>query len=131
MAEKTIMGGKLTRRKFIKTTMSVGCALVVFPGFQPDCITSTNCENCGIHGQELVSSASFRLLKKRFCPNCGINLYTNSFSIDKKCDCGATVSGILKKKKESYPPCCQVPFPDNSLATNTNKPVFNISDLKF
>lgn len=126
------MEDKITRRMFIKRTMCAGSALVIFPDFQPGGNLPANCANCGIHGKELTSSTSFHLLKKRFCPNCGIDLYSITYPVDTRCDCSTPVTGeptIPGKRKR--PPCCQVPFPGTVLAGNTYKPVFIVADLKF
>jgi len=126
------MKGKLTRRKFIGTTIKAGSTLIVFPGFQVDCFGFADCDNCQIHGKTLASAESFNLLKKRFCPNCGIDLYFNKYPVCNKSDCSADViDGVKNTEKQHGPLCCQVPFPDKTLAGSTNKPVFRVADLQF
>lgn len=131
------METKLTRRKFIQKTISAGSAvsvagLAVFPDLQPYGKAFIRCNNCGVYGKQLTSASSLHLLKKRFCPNCGIDLYSNSYPINKRCSCSTAGHELSKKKGTRYhPPCCQVPFPDNALAGSTNKPVFSVADLKF
>lgn len=126
------MEDKITRRMFMKRTMCAGSALVIFPDFEPGFNLPDNCVNCGVNGKELTSSTSFHLLKKRFCPNCGIDLYSITYPVDATCNCSNPSTGEPTiSEKQKHPPCCQVPFPGTALAGSTYKPIFSVADLNF
>lgn len=126
------MKDKITRRQLIKNTMSAGSAMVIFPVFQLDDPLSPSCNNCGFNRKGLTSSAHFHLLKKQYCPNCGIKRFSLTYPVCAQCDQNTAATRRIEiQKKQRYPVCCQVPFPDKALAGKTNKPVFCITDLRF
>jgi hypothetical protein len=131
------MKTKYTRRRFIQMTIQFGGTVSV-AGFSilPDLpladAASINCRNCKATGKMLHTTSSSNRINSQFCPNCGIDLYLNSYPLEKECNCSAATSEALKKNGEQMqPPCCQVPFPGQQLAGCRNKPIFNITDLKF
>jgi len=131
------MKTKCTRRKFIQMTIQAGSAvsvagLTIIPDSQLYDTVSISCNNCKAKGQALRSTFSLNWINNQFCPNCGIDLYCNSYPMAKECNCSAAKSESLEKSgKQNHPHCCQVPFPAQQLAGCTNKPMFNIADLKF
>ena len=126
------MQSRLTRRRFIQKTISVGSAVsvvgvFVIPDFRSFESENVACNNCGFQEKRFGSAILQNLLHKRFCPHCGIDTYTSSFPSDKRCACNSTLQNAEKLQK---PMCCQVPFPAHGLA-NSSKPVLRIADLQF
>ncbi len=126
------MQSRLTRRRFIQKTISVGSAVsvagvFVIPDLRSFYSDNVTCSNCGLQEQRSGSAFLQNLLHKRFCPHCGINTYTSSFPSDQKCACSGTLQNTEKFKN---PMCCQVPFPAHGLA-NSSKPVLRMADLQF
>ena len=123
---------RLTRRKFIQQTISVGSAVSVAGFFAiPDLrsFESENvaCDNCGFREKRSNSTILQHLFHKRFCPHCGIDIYTSSFPSDTRCACSGTYKNT---EKIPTPMCCQVPFPAHGV-TKSGKPELHIADLQF
>lgn len=126
------MQSRLTRRRFIQKAISIGSTVSVagvivisdLRSFEPENVA---CNNCGFQEKRFGSAILQNLLRKRFCPHCGIDTYTSSFPSDKRCACNGTLQNTETLQN---PMCCHVPFPAHGLV-NSTKPVLRMADLQF
>ena len=136
MIGSTAMGADLTRRQFLKETISkttfLGLGGVGCFGIGSNIKHTAQCGNCG--SVNIKSSSYFScfisLHEPIYCHQGGINLATLSFDI--RCDksCRFFQEKPNGKGNHPIPYCGQIPFPNYSYLKTKRKTLYSLKDLQ-
>ncbi len=132
------MVGELTRRQFLKETISKTTALsMASVGFGlGEGINSkqlVQCKNCGSVNTFATSCLSSFIRRKEplYCHDCGTNLRTQEHDIICSHYFQCSKKDLNSESGGDFPVCCQIPFPNHKYLKETRKPDFSLKDLKF
>ena len=132
---RRIMTGGLTRREFLKETISKTTILSVGFGLERwiNIQEAVQCKNCGSINLYTMSHFSSRIFSQEplYCHDCGINLRTQDYDIPCRHCHYYSKDTLDRTSSYSVPACAQIPFPNYKYLKKSGKPSFSAHDLRF